>query len=289
MKMEKVLLRERYLKSRTALVATVCFFSLIFCFFGARFIRFADLSILHQALLPVVAFFMPLMLYTQSEAGYRARSVHKLPSASYLPRLLLWLLGLVLVSVALFVLSEKAFTVYGISFSVPKTPAAWVSAIAAFVLFPSLFEEMTLRGAWQGEVEEQGVLGAVCTSALMTAAFGFNVYSCVYLLVGGFVFAIIKAQSGSFYASFLVSALWRAVMLVLLPLFDDALLALPLRPLLASIAFILGAVILYFAYDKNICIGRKLYERGQKIFFSVFSFAVLLLTASLVLLNGVWT
>ncbi len=285
--MEKILLRDRFLKSRTALTVTVYLFSFLFCFLGARYIRVAELSYMHLALLSVTAFFVPLMLYNQSEACHNARTVHGFLKISYLPRIFLWLLGLVMVSLALFLLFGKTLTVYGFSFSYPDSIADRVGAVAAFVILPSVFEELVLRGAWQSEAEEKGVLGAVFASALMTASLGYQVHSCVYLLVGGLVFALVKAQSGSLYASLLIAMLWRAVMLLLFPLFGDTLLALPKRPLFIVLALVLGIAACFFALDRSKGVGEKCHGSGARIYFLGLSLCALALAAVSVILNGI--
>ena len=285
--MEKIQLRERYLKSKTALSTSVYLFSLLFSYFGSRFIRQTELSYPHKILLPIIAFFLPLLLYAQSEVGTAARKEKKSLFISYTPRLLLWFLGLLFASAAVFLVFGKGLAVYGFSFSFGSDPLSVVSGVLAFVLLPSLFEELMLRGAWQGHAQEKSFLGAVIASSLMTAAYGFELVSCLYLLIGGAVFAIVKAQCGSTQATVWLAVLWRGVLLMLLPLVGEWLLALPKRPLWIVLAAALALLCFFFAFKKE-RLALSTCANSYKLYLGLLSFFSAAMAFLLAFLDSAW-
>ena len=280
-------LRERYLKSKTALSTSVYLFSLLFSYLGSHFIKRAGLSYPHMVLLPIIAFFLPLLLYAQSEVGTAVSKEKKSLFVSYLPRLPLWLLGLLFASAAVFLAFGKGLAVYGTTFSFENDPLSFVSGALALILLPSLFEELTLRGAWQGHSQEKSPLGAVIASALMTAAYGFDLVSCLYLLIGGAVFATVKAQCGSTHATVWLALLWRGVLLVLLPFVGEWLLALPKRPLWLVLAAVLALLCFFFALKKE-RLTPSTCANGYKLYLGLLSFFSAALALLLALLDSAW-
>ena len=285
--MEKMQLRERYLKSKTALSTSAYLFSVLFSYLGSHFIQRVGFSYPHMVLLPIIAFFLPLLLYAQSEVGTVIGKEKKPFSTSYIPRLLLWLLGLLFGSAAVFLAFEKGLTVYGVPFSIGSDPFSFVSGALAFILLPSLFEELMLRGAWQGNAQEKCPLGAIIASALMTSVYGFDLVSCLYLLIGGVVFAVVKAQCGSTHATVWLALLWRGVLLTLLPLVGEWLLALPKRPLWIVLAAALALLCFFFAFKRE-RFAPSACARGYKLYLGFFSFFSVVLALLLAFLDSAW-
>ncbi len=249
--MKKILSHEPIIKSRMPLIAAAYVFALLFSFFASYFVYRQNLGFVHFALLQFIAFLLPLILYKQAEVGRGVNFSLVACKPSFIPRLLLWILGISLISFGLYAFFLKPLTLYGASFAWPTTGADFGMLIISFVFLPTVCEELLIRGAWQTEVEKESVFGTVLVSALMSASFGFQPYACLYLFLSGIFAAMVKLQSGSTYASLIFSLLWRAVFLLAIPLIPIATLPLSWRFALAAASFVLGIIALFFAFDRK--------------------------------------
>ena len=280
--MKKRFLSEPTWETRTLLVSAMICFSWLVVSLGSVMITKRQEPFLWIGVLTVLAFAMPLVLYLNTEAGRGTLWGNVGFSPRSLWRIALFALGLLLLSFAVLVATGKGMRIYGYSHVLQPT---WKSIFPSFlflVLFPTLSEELFLRGVWQGEQENVSILGTVLLSACLSTVYGMDAFTCLYLFLGGAVLSLVRMQNGSVYASLLCALAWRGVLLLGMPALPlDAIWGIMPRAVWAVIAVLLSAVCFFFAiYKKAIrkssdstAVLQK--DKLQKMYFPVFSVAAL--------------
>ena len=262
--MKKMLLTYRFLKSKSALCTAIYFFAFLFCFFGIRYIHAHSLGEIFVAVMLLMAFFLPLMLYKQTEAGKRSNIGFNAFSPQYLSRGMLCLVGLSFISFAIYTFFCARMTFLGILLPSPADAGEYARFLMAYILIPVLAEELVLRGAWQGADGDNSAVGTVILSGVMTASFGFDLFSFFYLLLFGLCASLLRWQSGSVWPGVLVGFVWRVGMLLLLPLFDPFVLPFPVRVVILCVGIVLGTGLVFLSVNRNAVKDRVYFSADTK-------------------------
>lgn len=196
----------RFLENRFWMLFSVYSGSFLLCFFLAWMEKGGEANAdAYIAALPLLAFYLPLLFFVQSEGGQEASLGMERIEKAFLPQGLLFLVSAFTLGTGGSLLCGSLglpLLVYGLALPTSFSPLSFF----AVVFLGAFCEEMLLRGALQARLASFGAKIAVPISTCLSAALCFSLTSLPLFLAVGGLCAFVRHRAHSVWAALWVAA-----------------------------------------------------------------------------------